>query len=61
MAATTAKDLLNDPVPLSVRFDAAVLAQLRASAKRSLRSVTAEINWRVRNSFEQESGEAAAQ
>lgn len=51
MAATTAKDLLTDPVQLSVRFDGQLMQQLRDSAKRSYRSVNAEINVRVRDSF----------
>ena len=48
MAATTAKNLLTDPVPVTVRFDGALLRQLEESAKRSLRSVNAEINHRLR-------------
>jgi hypothetical protein len=52
MAATTAKNLLTDPVPVTVRFDGTLLRQLQASAKRSLRSVNAEINHRLRASLE---------
>jgi hypothetical protein len=60
MAETTAKGLLNDPVPVSMRFDAGLLEQLRASAKRSLRSVNAEANYRLAASFEHEFDGAAA-
>jgi hypothetical protein len=52
MAATTAKNLLTNPVPVTVRFDGTLLRQLQASAKRSLRSVNAEINHRLRASLE---------
>ena len=52
MADTTAKGLLNEPVPVSMRFDAGLLEQLRASAKRSLRSVNAEANYRLAASFD---------
>ena len=52
MADNTAKNLLNDPVPVSMRLDARLLEQLRASAKRSLRSVNAEANYRLAASFE---------
>jgi hypothetical protein len=60
MAATTAKDLLSDPVPVSMRFDAPLLEQLKDSAKRSLRSVNAEVNFRLKASFERELDPAAA-
>ena len=60
MADTTAKGLLNDPVPVSIRFDARLLERLRASAKRSLRSVNAEANYRLAASFEQKIDEVAA-
>ena len=60
MAATTAKDLLSDPVPVSMRFDGALLEQLKDSAKRSLRSVNAEVNYRLKASFEREPDQAAA-
>ena len=60
MADTTAKGLLNEPIPMSMRFDAALLEQLRASAKRSLRSVNAEANYRLAASFEHKFDEATA-
>jgi hypothetical protein len=60
MADTTAKGLLNDPVPVSIRFDAGLLEKLRASAKRSLRSVNAEANYRLAASFEHKIDEVAA-
>jgi hypothetical protein len=52
MATTTAKKLLNDPVTVTVRFEGALLRQLQESAKRSLRSVNAEINHQLRSSLE---------
>ena len=36
MAATTAKDLLSEPVPMSVRLEGPLVQQLKDSAKRSL-------------------------
>jgi hypothetical protein len=53
MANTTAKDLLSAPVPVSMRFDGALLEQLKQSAKCSLRSVNAEVNFRLKASFQQ--------
>jgi hypothetical protein len=60
MAATTAKNLLTDPVPVTVRFDGTLLRQLQASAKRSLRSVNAEINHRLRSSLERKADQPSA-
>jgi hypothetical protein len=60
MPTTTAKDLLSDPVPVSMRFEGALLEQLKDSAKRSLRSVNAEVNYRLKASFEREPDKAAA-
>jgi hypothetical protein len=60
MAATTAKDLLNNPVPMSVRLEGPLLQQLKDSARRALRSVNAEINHRIRCSFERELDQAAS-
>jgi hypothetical protein len=60
MAATTAKNLLTDPVPVTVRFEGALLRQLQESAKRSLRSVNAEINHRLRSSLERKANHASA-
>ena len=61
MAATTAKDLLSDPIPVSMRLEGAVLERLRDSAKRSLRSVNAEVNFRLKASFEREPDRARGQ
>lgn len=58
MADTTAKDLLSNPVPMSMRFDGSLLEQLKDSAKRSLRSVNAEVNFRLKASFERELDQA---
>jgi hypothetical protein len=60
MATTTAKNLLTDPVPVTVRFDGTLLRQLQASAKRSLRSVNAEINHRLRASLERKPDQPSA-
>ena len=60
MAATTAKNLLTDPVPVTVHFDGALLRQLQDSAKRSLRSVNAEINHRLRASLERKADQPSA-
>jgi len=60
MAGTTAKDLLSDPVHVSVRFNSALLQQLKTAAKNSFRSVNAEINHRLRGSFESKVDEASA-
>jgi len=54
MATTTAKDLLTDPVRKTVRFELSLLQRLKDSAQRSLRSINAEINHRLRCSFEHE-------
>ena len=51
MAETTARDLFTDPVQISVRFDGPIMRQLKACALRELRSVNAEINYRIRKSF----------
>jgi hypothetical protein len=56
MADTTAKGL----VPVSMRFGAGLLEQLKASAKRSLRSLNAEANYRLAASFEPNIDEVAA-
>ena len=51
MAASTAKNLLTDPVARTVRFDAPLLRQLEEAAKNSLRSLNAEVNHRLRASL----------
>jgi hypothetical protein len=51
MAENTARDLLSDPVQISVRFDGPIMQRLKACALRELRSVNAEINYRIRKSF----------
>jgi hypothetical protein len=58
MAATTAKELLNEPVSVCTRYDGALWEQLKDSAKRSLRSVNAEVNYRLRSSFEHDQASA---
>jgi len=60
MATTTAKNLLNEPVPVTVRFEGALLRQLDESAKRSLRSRNAEINYQLRSSLERKADERSA-
>jgi len=60
MASTTAKDLLHDPVSVTVRFEEALLRQLEESAKRSLRSRNAEINYQLRSSLERKADERSA-
>ena len=60
MATTTAKHLLSDPVPVTVRVEGALLRQLRESAKDSLRSVNAEINHRLRASLERKADQPSA-
>jgi hypothetical protein len=60
MASTTAKNLLTDPVPVTVRFEGALLRRLQESARRSLRSVNAEINHRLRASFERKADQPFA-
>jgi hypothetical protein len=59
MAENTAKDLLDKPVQLSVRFETELFERLKKSAKCSLRSVSAEINYRVRQSYDRASEPAA--
>jgi hypothetical protein len=60
MAATTAKNLLTDPVPVTVRFEEALLRQIQQSAKCSLRSVNAEINHRLRASLKRKADQSSA-
>jgi hypothetical protein len=60
MALTTAKKLLTDRVPVTVRFEGVLLLQLQESAKRSLRSVNAEINHRLRSSLERKADKPSA-
>jgi hypothetical protein len=60
MAANTAKDLWDKPVQLSVRFETELFERLKKSAKRSLRSVSAEINYRVRESYDRASDSTTA-
>jgi hypothetical protein len=52
MSENTAKELLDKPVQLSVRFETELFERLKKSAKGSLRSVSAEINYRVRQSYD---------
>jgi hypothetical protein len=54
----TAKGLLDDPTAIKLRCDGELLQKLKEAANKSLRSVNAEINFRLRNSFK--SDEAAA-
>jgi hypothetical protein len=54
----TAKHLLDDPIVRTTRLDGELLQKLKEAADKSLRSVNAEINFRLRNSFK--SDEAAA-
>ena len=58
MAENTAKELLDKPVQLSVRFETELFERLKKSAKGSLRSVSAEINYRVRQLYDR-AGEPA--
>jgi hypothetical protein len=58
MAETTAKDLLSDPIQVSVRFDGALMERLRDAARRELRSVNAEVNYRIRASFTEQADAA---
>ena len=60
MALTTAKNLLTNPVQVTLRLDAALLQQLQESAKVSLRSFNAETNHRLRRSFEGKAEQAFA-
>jgi hypothetical protein len=60
MASTTAKNLLTDPVPVTVRFEKALLRELQESAKNSLRSVNAEINHLLRSSLERKADQPSA-
>ena len=60
MALTTAKNLLTDSVPVTVRLDGALLRELQESAKRSLRSCNAEINHRLRASLERKADQPSA-
>ena len=52
MVSTTAKNLLTNPVQVTLRLDAALLQQLQESAKHSLRSCNAEAVHRLRGPFE---------
>jgi hypothetical protein len=60
MAPTTAKFLMRDPVLMTLRIDAALLQQLQESAKRSFRSVNAEINHRLCSSLEHQADRPSA-
>jgi len=59
-AFTTAKRLLTDPVLITVRVEEELRRQLQESAKDSFRSVNAEINHRLRASFERKADQAFA-
>lgn len=54
------RGILSEPIQLSVRFEAELLEQIRNAARHSLRSTNAEINHRLRASFEQAAGSKAA-
>jgi hypothetical protein len=54
VAQTCTKNQLFDPKPIKVRLENELLERLKAAARRSLRSVNAEISYRVRSSLEQE-------
>jgi predicted transcriptional regulator len=60
MALTTGKNLLADPVLVTVRLDGALHRELQESAKRSLRSRNAEINHRLRSSLERKADQPSA-
>jgi hypothetical protein len=60
MASTTAKNLLDDPILVTVRFEKALLRELQESAKTSLRSVNAEINHLLRSSLERKADRPSA-
>jgi hypothetical protein len=57
---TTAERDLDDRVELRLRFDEALRRKIAAAANRSLRSVNAEIKFRLKTSFGQKPDEAAA-
>jgi hypothetical protein len=56
----TAKHLLDNPVVRTIRFDSELLEKIKESADKSLRSVTAEINFRLHNSFKRDEAETVA-
>ncbi len=58
--ALTAKGLLDDPTALKIRCESELLQKLREAASNSLRSVNAEINFRLYNSFKSDEAETAA-
>ena len=45
---------------ISVHLEEALIEQLEAAAKREVRSVSGEIAYRLRRSFERQSGDGAA-
>jgi hypothetical protein len=47
-----ARHLLEDPRPFKLRCEGELLERIREAAKESLRSVNAEINGRLRDSFD---------
>jgi hypothetical protein len=59
MASTTAKELFNEPASRKLRFEQELLQRLEQSAKSQLRSLNAEVNFRLRRSFENENAAAA--
>jgi hypothetical protein len=54
MALTTGKNLLANPVQVTVRLDGELHRELQDSAKCELRSVNAQINHLLRASLERE-------
>jgi hypothetical protein len=56
----TAKHLLKAPKVRTTRFDDELLRKLKEAADKSLRSVNAEINYRLGKSFDADASERAA-
>ena len=59
MAITTAKKIFTEPRAVNVRFESTLLQQVKDAARHSFRSVNAEINSRLRDSFESKADEAS--
>jgi len=60
MAKTNVKGLLTNPYTLSLRLDGRTFDLVKKAAQENFRSTAAEINYRLKHSFERGDSEAAA-
>jgi hypothetical protein len=60
MAKTNVKGLLTNPYTISLRLDGRTYGRVKSSAEQNFRSVAAEINYRLKKSFDPKSDQGRA-